>query len=147
MATVCTGKAVLKAKKLGTQRPPVWHSCPDLHALPVLAKVSMSLQQSSAPGCSAEFEADDISIGQGASNVATAAKPWIGTARHSSNEKNVNNARMATIYTPGVGGWASVFEESSARFKNGVFWVPVDEPMPTGKRQLIKYHDTPCVAV
>jgi len=25
-----------------------------------------------------------------------------------------------------------------ARFKNGVFWVPVDEPMPTGKRQLIE---------
>jgi len=22
----------------------------------------------------------------------------------------------------------------AARFKNGVFWVPVDEPMPTGKR-------------
>jgi len=25
-----------------------------------------------------------------------------------------------------------------ARFNNGVFWVPVDEPMPTGKRQLIE---------
>ena len=25
-----------------------------------------------------------------------------------------------------------------ARFKNSVFWVPVDEPMPTGKRQLIE---------
>jgi len=25
-----------------------------------------------------------------------------------------------------------------ARFKNGVFWVPVGEPVPTGKRQLIE---------
>ena len=28
--------------------------------------------------------------------------------------------------------------EIQARFKNGVFWVPVDEPMPIGKRQLIE---------
>ena len=28
--------------------------------------------------------------------------------------------------------------EYVARFNNGVFWVPVDEPMPTGKRQLIE---------
>ena len=46
-------------------------------------------------------------------------------------------------FTIGMGGCTHGLDKIDrlklmARFKNGVFWVPVDEPMPNGKRQLIE---------
>ena len=54
---------------------PAWHCCPVLHMLPVLAKVSASLQQGGSSASSAIASGAGCCIGQGVLNATTLAMP------------------------------------------------------------------------
>ncbi len=79
------------------------HAIPDLHILPVLAKVAASVQQSCIclPDMVGDIAASGAAcvIGQGGSTTAAPANPWNATPRQTRPDSRIFAKRMRIVST------------------------------------------------